>query len=418
LGKLALSISMKNTVLQVFLDDDSVGVAYKNKALKRQIINYLDAFGSSTIPDLSAFSGISIPKTTSMVNELIEDGLLAEQGKIDSTGGRRASIFGLVASSCYFLGVDVRRYHINIGLLDFKKSTVRIDERIPFELTNTEAAYQQLIGIIRQFIDSLKVDTSAIISMGINLSGRINTQTGYSYSYFHLNEMPLAESFKKDIGITTFIENDSRAMAYGEFFGGTSYDVSNALFVNMDYGLGLGVLTDGKMYYGKSGFSGEIGHVPMFQNEIICHCGKKGCLETEASGWALIRQFREKVASGVSSLVMQKIEKVEEVQLEDIVEGALNEDVLCIELLSNLGEKLGRAMAFLINIFNPEMVIVGGTLSQTGDYLRLPMRSTINKLSLGLVNNDTQLRMSRMGETAGVVGGALLARHKLLKTIQ
>jgi predicted NBD/HSP70 family sugar kinase len=186
----------------------------------------------------------------------------------------------------------------------------------------------------------------------------------------------------------------------------------------MDYGLGLGVLTDGKMYYGKSGFSGEIGHVPMFQNEIICHCGKKGCLETEASGWALIRQFREKVESGISSLVMQKIQKVEEVQLEDIVEGALNEDVLCIELLSNLGEKLGRAMAFLINIFNPEMVIVGGTLSQTGDYLRLPMRSTINKLSLGLVNNDTQLRMSRMGETAGVIGGAMLARHKLLKTIQ
>jgi predicted NBD/HSP70 family sugar kinase len=409
---------MKNTVLQVFLDDDSVGVAYKNKALKRQIINYLDAFGSSTIPDLSAFSGISIPKTTSLVNELIEDGLLAEQGKIDSTGGRRASIFGLVASSCYFLGVDVRRYHINIGLLDFKKSTVRIDERIPFELTNTEAAYQQLIGIIKQFIDSLKVDTSAIISMGINLSGRINTQTGYSYSYFHLNEMPLAESFKKDIGITTFIENDSRAMAYGEFFGGTSYEASNALFVNMDYGLGLGILTDGKMYYGKSGFSGEIGHVPMFQNEIICHCGKKGCLETEASGWALIRQFREKVESGVSSLVMQKIQKADDVQLEDIVEGALNEDVLCIELLSNLGEKLGRAMAFLINIFNPEMVIVGGTLSQTGDYLRLPMRSTINKLSLGLVNNDTQLRMSRMGETAGVIGGALLARHKLLKTIQ
>lgn len=125
---------MKNTVLQVFLDDDSVGVAYKNKALKRQIINYLDAFGSSTIPDLSAFSGISIPKTTSLVNELIEDGLLAEQGKIDSTGGRRASIFGLVASSCYFLGVDVRRYHINIGLLDFKKSTVRIDERIHLNL--------------------------------------------------------------------------------------------------------------------------------------------------------------------------------------------------------------------------------------------------------------------------------------------
>ncbi|MCU0395397.1 MAG: ROK family transcriptional regulator, partial [Chitinophagaceae bacterium] len=393
-------------------------VAYKNKSLKRQIINYLDSAGNSTITDLSAFTGISIPKTTALVNELIEDGLLAEQGKIDSTGGRRASIFGLVASSCYFLGVDVRRYHVNIGLVDFKKNTVRIDERIPFELSNSELSYQQLVSLIRGFVDSLEVDRAAIISAGINLSGRINTLSGYSYSYFHLNEVPLAEQFRRDIGITTFIENDSRAMAYGEFFGGTSYEVKDALFVNMDYGLGLGILTDGKMYYGKSGFSGEIGHVPMFQNEIICHCGKKGCLETEASGWALLRQFRERVGKGVSSLVMQKIGSPEDIQLEDIVEGARIEDVLCIELLSDLGEKIGRALAFLINIFNPEMVIIGGTLSQTGDYLRLPMRSTVNKLSLGLVNSDTQLRMSRMGETAGVVGGALLARHKLMKTLQ
>jgi len=408
----------ETTILQVFLDDDSAGVAYKNKSLKRQIISYLDMSGSSTITDLSSITGISIPKTTGLVNELIEHGLLSEQGKIDSTGGRRASIFGLVASSCYFLGVDVRRYHINIGLLDFKKNIVRIDEHIPFELANSESAYQQMIKIVQGFIHSLNIDHASIVSAGINLSGRINTQSGYSYSYFHLNEMPLAEMFRRDIGITTFIENDSRAMAFGEFFGGASYDVANALFVNLDYGLGLGILTDGKMYYGKSGFSGEIGHVPMFQNEIICHCGKKGCLETEASGWALLRQFREKVAQGVSTVVTQKIANAEDVQLEDIVDGAKNEDVLCIELLASLGEKIGRAMAFLINIFNPEMLIVGGTLSQTGDYLRLPMRSTINKLSLGLVNNDTQLRMSRMGEAAGVVGGALLARHKLLKIVQ
>lgn len=405
------------SIIRVFLDDDSSGVAYKNKALKRQIIQYLDAEGSSTITDLSELMGISTPKTTSLINELIEDGLIAEQGKIDSTGGRRASLFGLVATSCYFLGIDVRRYYVNIGLFDFKKNTVRIDERLPFELNNDEVSYQRLIELINGFVDSLDIDKSAIISAGVNLSGRINTNTGYSYSYFHLDEAPLSESFRRDIGITTFIENDSRAMAFGEFFGGLYNDVKNALYINTDYGLGLGILIDGKMYYGKSGFSGEIGHVPMFQNEIICHCGKKGCLETEASGWALLKKFREKVSNGVSSLVMQKFDNVDDLQLEDIIDGAKQEDVLCIELLSDLGEKIGRALAFLINIFNPEVVIIGGTLSQTGDYLRLPMRSTINKLSLGLVNSDTQLRMSKVGESSGVIGGALLARQKLIRTV-
>jgi predicted NBD/HSP70 family sugar kinase len=170
------------------------------------------------------------------------------------------------------------------------------------------------------------------------------------------------------------------------------------------------------MYYGKSGFSGEIGHVPMFQNEILCHCGKKGCLETEVSGWALLRSFKEKIEQGVSSQVMNLCPDLEAVKLENIVEGALNDDVLCIELISELGEKLGRALSFLINVFNPEWVILGGTLSKTGDYIRLPMRSAINKYSLGLVNNDTQLRLSKIGETAGIIGGALLARHKLMQT--
>jgi len=405
------------SVLQVFTDDAGTGVAYKNRWLKRQIINYLDSTGSSTITDLSNMLGSSIPKTTSLVKELIEDGLLEEHGKIDSTGGRRASVFGLMASSGYFLGVDVHRYHINIGIIDFRKTLVKVEEKLPYELANTNEAYLQLVEVVIRFIDSLTIDRNLILAACFNLIGRINTASGYSYSYFHFQEAPLSESLTRDIGIRSYVENDSRAMAFGEFFGGKPYEVSNALFINMDYGLGLGILADSKMYYGKSGFSGEIGHVPMFQNEIICHCGKKGCLETEASGWALVGMFREKIGQGVGSQVMKKGISLDKIELEDIVEGALNEDILCIELISELGGKLGRALAFLMNIFNPECVILGGTLSKTGDYIRLPMRSAINKYSLGLVNNDTQLRVSRQGTLAGLLGGALLARHKMMHSV-
>jgi len=404
------------SVLQVFTDDTGSGVAYKNRWLKRQIINYIDSSSSSTITDLSNMLGSSIPKTTSLVNELMEDGLLEEHGKIDSTGGRRASVFGLVASSGYFLGIDVHRYHINIGIIDFRKTLVKVEEKLPYQLANTSDAYLQLVEVVTKFINSLSIEPNLILAACFNLSGRINTASGYSYSYFHFQEAPLSDSLSRDIGILSYVENDSRAMAFGEFFGGKPFEVKNALFLNMDYGLGLGILTDGKMYYGKSGFSGEIGHVPMFQNEILCHCGKKGCLETEASGWALLRSFKEKIDQGVSSQVMNLCPDLEAVKLENIVEGALNDDVLCIELISELGEKLGRALSFLINVFNPEWVILGGTLSKTGDYIRLPMRSAINKYSLGLVNNDTQLRLSKIGETAGIIGGALLARHKLMQT--
>jgi predicted NBD/HSP70 family sugar kinase len=203
-------------------------------------------------------------------------------------------------------------------------------------------------------------------------------------------------------------------MAYGEFCSSVVSNEKNVLFVNLDYGIGLGILIDGKVYYGKSGFGGEMGHIPIFNNEIICHCGKKGCLETEASGWALLRLFKDRIAAGSTSQLLKKKKQLEDIRLDDLIEGARNEDTLCIELIAEVGEKIGRGLAILINIFNPELVILGGTLAETGDYVRLPIRSALNKFSLSLVNSDTQLRLTKLGEKAGVMGGCLMARNKLL----
>ncbi|MEO7309116.1 MAG: ROK family transcriptional regulator [Chitinophagaceae bacterium] len=400
---------------EVFSNDNPPGgVAYKNKELKKAIIIQIDKAGDTTINDLAKELAISTPKITSLVNELIEEGLLQEEGKTDSTGGRKASIYGLVSNACYFIGVDVKRFGINIGLLDFKKHLVSIKENVPYTLENTAQSLNDLIGCIEDFIKEQKLGKDKILGIGINLSGRINNITGYSYSFFHFHEEPLSETIQKELGIPTFLENDSRAMAYGEFCSGVVAGEKNVLFVNLDYGTGLGVLVDGKLYYGKSGFSGEFGHIPFFYNEIICQCGKKGCLETEVSGVALIRMFKEKIAAGSTSSLLKKNKNIDDIKLADLVEAALNEDVLVIELLAEFSDKLGRAMAVLINLFNPELVVLGGTIAKTGDYVRLPGRSALNKYSLSLVNSDTQFKLSKLGDKAGVMGGCLIARNKIL----
>ncbi len=400
-------------LFNLFSIENVSGVVYKNKALKRLIINYIDIKGNTTITDLSKELNTSVPKITSLINELIGEGLLKDNGKFDSTGGRRASFYGLVAGACYFIGVDVKRFYINIGLLDFKKHLVVLKEKIPYKLENSPESLQQLMTIIKAFIKEQTIAKDKILGIGINLSGRINNTTGYSYSYFHFHEEPLAAIIQKEIGIRTFLENDSRAMAYGEFCCGEINNARNVLFVNIDYGIGLGILIDGKLYYGKSGFSGEFGHIPFFDNEILCHCGKKGCLETEASGLSLIRKFKEKIEQGFTSSAMKKKKDINEITLLDIIAAAKNEDMLCIEILAEIGEKIGKGIALLINIFNPELLILGGTLSETGDYLRLPIRSAVNKYSLSLVNNDTQLKTSKLGEKTGVLGACLITRNKV-----
>lgn len=402
---------------KVFNNDNSSGVALKNKILKGLIFKFLDQTESASINEISKEINISVPKTTSLITELIEEGLISDCGKFDSTGGRKANLYGLIGDAGFILGVDVKKYYINIGLLNFKKQLINQKSRITFKLDNTAESLNQLIQIIQNFIKEVGIKKDKILSLGINLSGRINHTKGYSYTFFHFQEEPLSEIIQEKIGIKTYLENDSRAMAFGEFCNGEVNTEKNVLFVNLDYGIGLGILIDGKVYYGKSGFSGEFGHIPFFNNEIICHCGKKGCLETEASGNALLRKFKEKIKLGSTSSVLKKNKKVEDISLTDLILAAQNEDVLIIELLAELGENLGKGLAVLINVFNPELIIIGGTLSETGEYLKLPIKSSINKYSLSLVNADTELKLSKLGEKAGIIGACLLAKNKALSVI-
>jgi len=404
----------KNTIFEELRDNKLVGVAYKNLSLKKKILGHFANTGNATLTDLSKILKISTPKINEIVTELIESELVKDYGKTGSNVGRRPNLYGLSPNSAFFLGVEVKRTFINIGLINFQKDFVKSTEKIPYKLENTPSSLDELCRIINNFIGELSIDPKKILGLGINLSGRINYKTGYSYSYFYFNETPLSQIIEEKTGIQTYLENDSRAMAYGEFTNGVVTDEKNVLFINIDYGIGLGMMMGGKLYYGKSGFSGEFGHIPLFNNEIICHCGKKGCLETEASGNVLVKNFKQRLQDGSSSIVTKGGKNIEDIRLDDIIHAAKKDDVLAIELIGDIGDKLGRGIALLINIFNPELIILGGSLSTTGDYICLPIKSAINKYSLSILNNDSDIRISSLGEKAGVMGACLLVRNKLL----
>lgn len=409
---------MANTFFEELNNDTITGVAYKNIHLKKAVIAYFANIGNATIADLCKELNLSIPKVTNLLNDLIQDGMVQDNGKIDSSGGRKPNLYGIIPDSVVFIGVDVRKNHINIGLTDLSKNIIKISERLPYQLENNKESLENLCSLINQFVKESPVPKEKILGIGINLSGRINHTSGYSYSFFNFEEEPLAKIIGAKVGIPVFLENDTRAMACGEFSsGGIAKAEKDVLFLNLDYGLGLGILVDGQLYYGKSGYSGEFGHIPIFDNEILCHCGKKGCLETEASGWALTRMFKAKLREGSSSIVTASKTNIDDIEMEDIINAANNDDVLAIELIGKIGANIGRGIALLINIFNPELVILGGSLSTTKEYIRLPIKSAINKYSLNLVSNDTQLKMSNLGEEAGIIGACLLVRNQVLSLV-
>lgn len=406
---------MGKTFFEELNNDNVTGVAYKNLNLKKSVLAYFANVSNATIADLGKELNLSVPKITSILNDLILDGLVQDFGKISETkGGRKPNMFGLLPESAFFLGVDVNQNHLNIALSDLQKNLVMISDNIPYHLENNMESLDDLCRLINSFISDLTIPKDKILGIGINLSGRVNYATGYSYSFFYFNEEPLSKLIESKVGIRVFLENDSRSMAFGEFNSGVINDEKDVLFVNMDYGIGLGILVNGQLYYGKSGYSGEFGHMPIFDNERLCRCGKKGCLETEAAGWALSWMLKEKFEEGSSSVLFENKSSEKDITMEDVINAANNDDVLAIELIGRIGENIGRGIALLINIFNPELVVLGGSLAQTGEYITLPIKTAIHKYSLSLVNNDTLLKVSALGRRAGIIGACLLVRKRIL----
>ena len=251
----------------------------------------------------------------------------------------------------------------------------------------------------------------------MNISGRVNPESGYSFSQFNFEERPLADILTERLGHKVTIDNDTRAMTYGEYMQGCVKGEKNIIFINISWGLGIGIIIDGKVYTGKSGFSGEFGHVNTFDNEILCHCGKKGCLETEASGSALHRILLERIGNGEISILSDRTKtKDDSLTLDEIITAVNKEDLLCIEIVEEIGQKLGKQIAGLINIFNPELVIIGGTLSLTGDYITQPIKTAIKKYSLNLVNKDSVISTSKLKDRAGIVGACMLARSRMFES--
>ena len=388
----------------------------KQAVMRKKIITHYIYNGTSTITELAKELDLSVPTVTKFIDEMCTEGYLNDYGKLETAGGRHPSLYGLNPDSGYFMGVELCATEVNIGVINFKGDMVHVKRHIPFVSSNTLQSLDEFCGIIKEFMDEVTLDKEKLLNINVNLIGRVNSDLGYSYSVFNLSERPLTEILSETLGgFRVSIDNDTRAMAYGEFMQGIVRNEKNVLFINVSWGLAAGIIIDGKMYKGRSGFSGEFGHNYGYDNEILCHCGKKGCIETEASGLALHRILLEQLAKGKSSIIQQMKEDVSQITLDDIIEAVEREDMLCIELVEELGMKLGTHIAGLVNIFNPEMVVIGGLLSQTGDYLIQPIASTLRKYTLNLMIYDSFIVQSKLKDKAGIVGACMVARSRLFE---
>ena len=386
----------------------------KPSAQSRLLAQFI-SHGASTIPEIAKAVGVSLPTATSALNELIKAGIVKEIGKKDNSPGRIPMVYNLIPTAGYFVGVNPEMDCLALAASDFSGNLITEKVRVPYEYENTPESLERLGEIINEFIATLPLAKEEILQVCVNLAERVNPFEGRAYNMFTFLKESLTDKLTELIQLPVCIENDSRSMAFAEYCKGCCKGVKNVIFVNVCWGLGIGIIINGQLFYGKSGYSGEFGHMTAYNNNIICHCGKIGCIETEVSGRALQRKLTEKIREGKTSILSDKVlNRKEDITLQDILDAIAKEDVLSLATLQHIADELGKQLAGIINIFNPEMLVIGGEMSVTGDYLTLPVNMGIKKYSLNIMNEDSQIVTSELKDLAGITGACLMARHRLL----
>ena len=401
----------------LFFTNKLAGVAHKDQTRKKSIISFISQKKTSTINELAELLNISIPKITELMTSMEVDGLVTIGGRRTEGPGRKASEYILAPDSFYFIGIEIKKYTINLGIMCFNRKMVYKEESIPFYYESADESLSIIIKLLHRFIIKSGISKYKVAGLGCSISGRVNIHTGEILTIYHFGDAPVKKVLEDEFGFPVFLDNDSRALAYGEFHFGKRREEKEVLILNLDYGLALGIFINGRPVYGISGYAGELGHIPLFDNEKICFCGKKGCLETEASGRALIENILQEMENGSNSGLGHVYQQKGRIELGDVVDAIKKGDNLALAAIGNIASKLGRGLAVAINLFNPELIIISGSLSGVGDALLLPVKAFILRHSLSVVNSDTSIELSELGESAGLLGCCLLVRDKVLSIV-
>lgn len=372
--------------------------------------------GGFTIPAIASITGLSSTSVSRYVEEMKDEGLLRELPSEAKEGrGRRAIRYALKDNSRYFVGVDVKNFGLNIGLMNFAGEMVRQKSVPEFDYHNSYENLEVVCDAVLDFIiKDCNIDKEHIAGVRFCLGGRVDSESGMSatmYNFEDAKEESLSKILGEKLGLETSIENDSKAMTYGEYFRCCKDKWQNMLMVNIGWGLGLGIVIDGKIYYGGKGFSGEIGHMYAYDNNILCHCGKKGCIETEVSGRAIARKIEERIAQGEASVLSKKVRAKEPLTPEDILRAIDLEDPLTIEIVSWTGTELGKHLAGMMNIFNPECIVIGGVISEVPSYYFIQQVAlSIKQYSLRLISQNVPIIASSLKGDASIIGACLMER--------
>lgn len=380
----------------------------KKKLLLRKIIKELFFSKTLTCAEISMKLDKSFPSITKMLDRLMEDGVVSETGFAVSNGGRRPLTYALNKDLMYIVAVAMDQFVTRVAVIDMQSNIHYLAEPEELMLHNNPEAFPQVISKIEKTIADSGVNKEKIIGIGVGMPGLVNSKKGINYSFFSSQSHSLASQITETTGIPAFIDNDSSLIALTELKFGAARNKSNAMVINIGWGVGLGMILNGHLFRGSEGFAGEFSHIPLFRNNRLCSCGKIGCLETETSLLVMVEKAISGLREGRQSKLSINVDEDLGACVEKIIFAAQQGDQFAVELFSEAGYNIGKGVATLIHLINPETIILSGRGALAGKIWQAPIQHALNEHCIPRLYEKITIEVSSIAYNAELIGAAAL----------
>lgn len=382
------------------------------KSLNKSIIlNQIRTSGPISRAQIAKDTKLTPPTVSSIVKELIEQGLVKESNLGTSQGGRKPTMLVINSKEFYIIGIDAGPKEMEMILSDLSGQII-YETSYPITTSISEVEFMNMLKKgIEEFLETYAHLQKKVIGIGVAMHGVIDVESGTSLfaPNMNLRNIPIKQELEDTFSYVVKVENDARAMALGEAWFGDSETSKSMMAVNMGRGIGAGMVIDGKLYHGEYDTAGEIGHMTLDIHGKKCQCGNHGCLQTVASGPAIAEKVKESVESGEKSIITDMADDdISRINGELVYQAALENDYVCRTILEETGVYIGVGLTNLIHVMNPGKIVIGGGVAKAEKFILSPIKTTIAEKALTKKAKQTQVVISDLGERATSLGAVSL----------
>ncbi|WP_454122477.1 sugar metabolism global transcriptional regulator Mlc [Kosakonia sp. Marseille-Q7440] len=370
------------------------------------VYRLIDQLGPVSRIDLSRLAQLAPASITKIVREMLEAHLVQET-EIQEPGSRGRPAVGLVVETeaWHYLSLRISRGEIFLSLRDLSSKLV-VEDRLDLPLTAADPLLTRIITQIDQFFIRHQHKLERLTAIAITLPGIIDTENGIVHRmpfYEDVKEMPLGEALEEHTGVPVYVQHDISAWTMAEALFGASRGARDVIQVVIDHNVGAGVITDGRLLHAGSSSLVEIGHTQVDPYGKRCYCGNHGCLETIASVESVLELAQLRMSQSMSSMLHQQ-----PLTVEWLCQAALKGDLLAKDIISGVGANVGRILAIMVNLFNPQKILIGSPLSLAADVLFPTIADCIRQQALPAYSQHISVESTQFTNQGTMAGAALV----------